>query len=188
MTNIQEIRQRAEKFGLYESKFEHDACGLGFVASVKGIPSHEIVQQALMILQNLDHRGAVGADPLLGDGAGILIQIPDQFFRTEMAKQNILLPQPGDYGVGMIFLLENMLPAEPVNKKSKEPLKPKDKFFSDGEMCRLTKISNSPKPSAKLLPLSDKSLSGAVQMSWCRMLSKESSTLSASSPAIKSKP
>ena len=104
MTNIQEIRQRAEKFGLYESKFEHDACGLGFVASVKGIPSHEIVQQALMILQNLDHRGAVGADPLLGDGAGILIQIPDQFFRTEMAKQNILLPQPGDYGVGMIFL------------------------------------------------------------------------------------
>ena len=86
-------------------QFEHDACGLGFVASVKGIPSHEIVQQALMILQNLDHRGAVGADPLLGDGAGILIQIPDQFFsHPEMAKQNILLPQPGDYGVGMIFL------------------------------------------------------------------------------------
>lgn len=99
-----ETRQRAERFGLYESKFEHDACGLGFVASVKGIPSHEIVSQALLILQNLDHRGAVGADPLLGDGAGILIQIPDEFFRAEMAKQNVLLPQPGDYGVGMVFL------------------------------------------------------------------------------------
>ncbi len=104
MTKVQDARQRAAEFGLYDPSNEHDACGIGFVASVKGVASHEIVQQALLILRNLDHRGAVGADPLCGDGAGILIQIPDQFFRSEMAKQNILLPQQGDYGVGMIFL------------------------------------------------------------------------------------
>ena len=97
-------RKDAAEHGLYDPAYEHDACGVGFVASVKGQASHEIVTQALQILKNLDHRGAVGADPLCGDGAGILIQIPDAFFRAEMAKQNILLPPAGDYGVGMIFL------------------------------------------------------------------------------------
>ncbi|MGI4891039.1 MAG: hypothetical protein ACRYGJ_18410, partial [Janthinobacterium lividum] len=78
--------------GLYDPTNEHDACGVGFVAHIKGKKSHEIVQQGLRILHNLDHRGAVGADPLMGDGAGILLQIPDQFFREEMAKQGINLP------------------------------------------------------------------------------------------------
>ena len=64
--------------GLYDPRNEHDACGVGFVANVKGVKSHALVEQGLQILQNLDHRGAVGADPLLGDGAGILIQIPDK--------------------------------------------------------------------------------------------------------------
>lgn len=77
--------------GLYDPTNEHDACGVGFVAHIKGKKSHEIVQQGLRILHNLDHRGAVGADPLMGDGAGILLQIPDQFFREEMAKQGINL-------------------------------------------------------------------------------------------------
>ena len=90
--------------GLYDPTNEHDACGVGFVAHIKGKKSHEIVQQGLRILHNLDHRGAVGADPLMGDGAGILLQIPDQFFREEMAKQGINLPPAGEYGVGMIFL------------------------------------------------------------------------------------
>src|ERR1700704_4917908 len=67
--------------GLYDPRNEHDACGVGFVAHIKGAQSHAIVSQALEILKNLDHRGAVGADPLLGDGAGILIQLPDQLFR-----------------------------------------------------------------------------------------------------------
>ena len=90
--------------GLYDPANEHDACGVGFVAHIKGQKSHSIVEQGLLILKNLDHRGAVGADKLMGDGAGILIQIPDQFYREEMAKQGVTLPPPGEYGVGMIFL------------------------------------------------------------------------------------
>ncbi len=97
-----EIRAAAER-GLYANT-EHDACGVGFVAHVKGRRSHELVRQGLKILENLDHRGAVGADPLMGDGAGILIQIPDALYRTEMGHQGIVLPPPGEYGVGMIFL------------------------------------------------------------------------------------
>ena len=74
------------------------------MAHIKGHKSHDIIQQGLLILRNLDHRGAVGADPLMGDGAGILIQIPDQFYREEMAVHGVQLPPPGEYGVGMIFL------------------------------------------------------------------------------------
>ncbi len=90
--------------GLYNPAHEHDACGVGFVAHIKGIKTHAIVQQGLKILENLDHRGAVGADKLMGDGAGILIQLPDALYRAEMAAQNVTLPPPGEYGVGMIFL------------------------------------------------------------------------------------
>ncbi|MDR3399250.1 MAG: glutamate synthase-related protein, partial [Pandoraea sp.] len=89
---------------MYDPANEHDACGVGFVAHIKGVKSHAIVEQGLKILENLDHRGAVGADALMGDGAGILLQIPDQFYREEMAKQGVTLPPAGEYGVGMIFL------------------------------------------------------------------------------------
>ncbi|MCE2644967.1 MAG: glutamate synthase subunit alpha [Burkholderiaceae bacterium] len=94
----------AEQRGLYRPTAEHDACGVGFVAHIKGKASHALVQQALLILHNLDHRGAVGADPLCGDGAGILIQIPDAYFRDELSRQGVMLPPQGEYGVGMIFL------------------------------------------------------------------------------------
>ena len=90
--------------GLYSPTNEHDACGVGFVAHIKGQRSHSIIEQGLKILENLDHRGAVGADKLMGDGAGILIQIPDSFYREEMAKQGVTLPDPGEYGVAMVFL------------------------------------------------------------------------------------
>ncbi len=93
-----------EQYGLYDPAHEHDACGVGFVAHIKGQKSHAIVSQALKILENLDHRGAVGADALMGDGAGILIQLPDALYREEMAKQGVELPPMGEYGVGMIFL------------------------------------------------------------------------------------
>ncbi|MER2538218.1 MAG: glutamate synthase-related protein [Azonexus sp.] len=93
-----------ERQGLYDPANEHDACGVGFVAHFKGQKSHSIVEQGLLILKNLDHRGAVGADPLQGDGAGILLQIPDQFYREEMQKQGVDLPPLGEYGVGMVFL------------------------------------------------------------------------------------
>jgi glutamate synthase (NADPH/NADH) large chain len=90
--------------GLYDPRNEHDACGVGFVAHIKGAKSHAIVSQALEILQNLDHRGAVGADPLLGDGAGILIQLPDALYRKWADKEGLKLPEPGMYAVAMCFL------------------------------------------------------------------------------------
>ncbi|MGE6782600.1 glutamate synthase large subunit [Ensifer adhaerens] len=92
------------KQGLYDPRNEHDACGVGFVAHMKGQKSHQIVRDGLFMLENLTHRGAVGADPLMGDGAGILVQIPDRFFREEMAKQGITLPKAGEYAVGHIFM------------------------------------------------------------------------------------
>jgi glutamate synthase (NADPH/NADH) large chain len=93
--------------GLYDPTQEHDACGVGFVAHIKNKKSHAIVEQGLQILCNLEHRGATGYDPLLGDGAGILIQIPDAFFRAEMLVQGVTLPASGEYGVGMVFLPRN---------------------------------------------------------------------------------
>ncbi|MEI8169202.1 MAG: glutamate synthase-related protein [Rhodoferax sp.] len=103
MTTAAEIKHLNEH-GLYSSDQEHDACGVGFVAHIKGTKSHDIVKNALKILENLDHRGAVGADKLMGDGAGILIQLPDALYREEMAAQGVTLPPPGEYGVGMVFL------------------------------------------------------------------------------------
>jgi glutamate synthase (ferredoxin) len=95
--------QQPEKQGLYDPQFEHDACGVGFVIHQKGKKSHEIVQQGLTILLNLDHRGACGCEPNTGDGAGILIQIPHKFLTKVTAELNITLPEVGHYGVGMIF-------------------------------------------------------------------------------------
>ena len=97
--------------GLYDPANEHDACGVGFVANIKGKKSHEIIEQGLTILKNLTHRGAVGADPKASDGAGILIQMPDKFFREEWARQGVKLPPAGQYGVGMVFL-----PREPASR------------------------------------------------------------------------
>ena len=90
--------------GMYDPSREHDACGLGFIANIKGRKSHAIITQGLEILKNLTHRGATGYDPLLGDGAGILIQIPDAFLRRVCGRLGITLPAVGHYGVGMVFL------------------------------------------------------------------------------------
>jgi glutamate synthase (NADPH) large chain len=90
--------------GLYSSRNEHDACGVGFIANINGAKSHGIIARGLEILLNLDHRGAVGADPLLGDGAGILIQIPDALFRDWAHGAQVALPAAGDYAVAMCFL------------------------------------------------------------------------------------
>ncbi len=90
--------------GLYDPRQERDACGVGFVAHIKGKQSHDMVRQGLQILENLTHRGAVGADPLAGDGAGILLQIPDAFLRAQCTAKGVVLPEIGSYGVGMLFL------------------------------------------------------------------------------------
>jgi glutamate synthase (NADPH/NADH) large chain len=92
------------KQGLYDPINEHDACGVGFVANIKGARSHEIIGLGLQLLINLDHRGAVGADPLVGDGAGILIQIPDPLFREWANETGVNLPEQGKYAVAMCFL------------------------------------------------------------------------------------
>ncbi|OUC13195.1 MAG: glutamate synthase large subunit [Alkalinema sp. CACIAM 70d] len=91
------------KQGLYDPQFEHDACGVGFVVHMKGQRSHDIVQQALTILVNLEHRGACGAEINTGDGAGILTQIPHTFLQKVASATQITLPDPGQYGVGMIY-------------------------------------------------------------------------------------
>ncbi len=94
--------------GLYDPRQEHDACGVGFVANIKGRKSHQIVRNGLRILANLTHRGATGYDPKLGDGAGILMQIPDAFLRKEALKLNINLPAEGQYACGTIFLPQSI--------------------------------------------------------------------------------
>jgi glutamate synthase (NADPH) large chain len=90
--------------GLYNPSNEQDSCGVGFIADMKNRKSHDIVEQGLSILHNLDHRGAVGADPKMGDGCGILVQIPHKFFAAECAKVGIWLPEEGQYGVGHLFM------------------------------------------------------------------------------------
>ncbi len=90
--------------GLYDPRREHDSCGVGFIANMKGAKSHQTIRDGLAMLENLTHRGAVGADPLMGDGAGILTQIPDRLFREEMALQGVELPPPGRYAVGHWFM------------------------------------------------------------------------------------
>jgi glutamate synthase (ferredoxin) len=90
--------------GLYDPRFEHDACGVGFVVNIKGDKSHEIVEQALTVLQNLDHRGACGCEENTGDGAGVLLQVPHAFFEPACDGLGFQLPDPGEYGVGMLFL------------------------------------------------------------------------------------
>jgi glutamate synthase (NADPH/NADH) large chain len=90
--------------GLYDPMLDKDSCGVGFVADIKGRKSHQIIEDGLKILCNLEHRGAVGADPRMGDGAGILVQIPHKFFTKEAAQLGFALPAPGEYAVGQLFM------------------------------------------------------------------------------------
>jgi len=92
------------KTGLYDPANEHDACGVGMIANINNIKSHRVIADGLRILENLEHRGAVGADPKAGDGAGVLIQIPHDFFAGEAKRLGFELPAAGDYGVGFVFM------------------------------------------------------------------------------------
>ena len=104
-----------EKQGLYDPQFEHDACGVGFVCQMKGKRSHEIIEQALTILVNLDHRGACGCEVNTGDGAGILLQVPHGFLRK---VAGVKLPEPGQYGVGMLYSSPDAGEREARDRKS----------------------------------------------------------------------
>jgi len=94
----------ASGFGLFDPTLEKDSCGVGFIADIKGRKSHKIIEDALTILLNLEHRGAVGADPRAGDGAGILVQTPHKFLAKKAAALGIKLPAPGHYAVGALFM------------------------------------------------------------------------------------
>jgi glutamate synthase (NADPH/NADH) large chain len=108
-------RSIPKKQGLYDPAHEHDACGVGFVVNIKGERSHDIVDKGLQVLANLTHRGACGCDPRTGDGAGILLQIPHEFFAREAARLGFQLPAAGEYGVGQVFL-----PLDTVKRKECE--------------------------------------------------------------------
>ncbi|MBI4593147.1 MAG: glutamate synthase subunit alpha, partial [Candidatus Rokubacteria bacterium] len=99
--------------GLYDPRHEHDACGVGFVVNMKGRKSHDIVVKALTVLKNLLHRGACGCEPNTGDGAGILLQMPDTFLRRECDRLGIALPPRGEYGAALVFL-----PRDPVQRET----------------------------------------------------------------------
>jgi glutamate synthase domain-containing protein 2/glutamate synthase domain-containing protein 1/glutamate synthase domain-containing protein 3 len=114
---VDTLNQLPVKQGLYDPANEHDACGIGFVVNIEGKPSHEIVLQGLQILVNLAHRGACGCDAETGDGAGVLIQIPHEFFAKEAPKCNFVLPPPGKYAIAMCFL-----PVEPQQRLACEGL------------------------------------------------------------------
>ena len=102
--------------GLYDPFYEHDACGVGFVANINGQKDHRIIKEGITVLCNLEHRGAVGSDKKTGDGAGMLIQMPDKFFRKVL---NFKLPEVGTYGVGFLFLphSEDLQPFEETIEK-----------------------------------------------------------------------
>ena len=116
------VKIRQQKVGLYDPKNEHDACGIGFVANIKGLSLHSIVNDGLEMLENLEHRGAVGSDKSVGDGAGILTQIPDQFFRNSFKKIKKSLPSPQHYGVAMMFFPKNLKSKKSCKKIIKETL------------------------------------------------------------------
>src|SRR6476659_2899540 len=105
-----------EASGLFDPRLEKDSCGVGFIADIKGRKSHKIVEDAIAILCNLEHRGAVGADPRAGDGAGILVQTPHKFFARKAVELGIALPEPGHYAVGYVFMPHDATQREEIKK------------------------------------------------------------------------
>ncbi len=114
---MHELKSVPSPQGLYLPEFEHDACGVGFVVNIKGVRSHDIVLKGIEVLNNLTHRGACGCDPRTGDGAGILLQVPHEFFAREAARLGFELPARGEYGAGMLFL-----PLDPAKQRAGEAI------------------------------------------------------------------
>ena len=129
------VKETIDK-GLYNPRNEHDACGIGFVANIKNKKSHQIVKDGLSILENLTHRGAVGADPKAGDGCGLLTQIPDEFLRKVTADLGVELPSLGSYGVGNIFL--------PKEKKKRENYIKQIKKIVENENLKILALRDIP--------------------------------------------
>ena len=126
--------------GLYRPEFEHDNCGIGFVAHIKGRKSHQIVSDALQMLRRMEHRGAVGSEPNSGDGAGLLIQIPHEFFVDETRKLGVHLPPALEYGVGMVYFPKDVW----LREECRAVLNRKMKMLGLELLCyRIVPINNS---------------------------------------------
>ncbi|HEY9248894.1 MAG TPA: glutamate synthase large subunit, partial [Rariglobus sp.] len=115
--NPRQPARRPSKQGLYDPWFEHDACGVGFVVDMKGRATHRILEQAIQVLENLDHRGAAGSEPNTGDGAGVLMQMPHAFLVDACKKARISLPAAGQYGTGLVFLPRNATQRRKLEEK-----------------------------------------------------------------------
>jgi hypothetical protein len=155
--------------GLYDPALEKDSCGVGFIADLKGRKSHKIIDDGLTILLNLEHRGAVGADPRMGDGAGILVQIPHKFFVKEAARIGFKLPKPGEYAVGYLFM--------PQDSNWRQIIR--DVYAEVGALCRPTtrrSVNQSSQPS----PSTCKCLSVAARKNFPRTSSNGGCTFCAS--------
>ena len=153
---------KPKKQGLYNPENEHDACGIGFVANIQGARKHSIIQNGLEMLENLEHRGAVGADKSVGDGAGMLTNIPDKLFREEFKRISKHLPDEYDYGVGMIFL--------PSFKKEQEKsLKIINNFIKENKLI-LFHIRDVPVKSSALSKKMQKSEPAIMQFFVCKKL------------------
>ena len=172
-----------EAQGLYNPAYEHDACGLGFVASIEGHKSHDIVLKGIQILINLTHRGACGCDPQTGDGAGVLIQIPHAFFDRECSKLGFTLPSPGEYGVGMVFL-----PVDPQERTLCEGVLEHVRAFARADRARLARHSfewrHDWPPGAGLAALHRADFCSLRAATWSRTRSSASCTWCARKPSI----
>ncbi|MDD4202602.1 MAG: glutamate synthase large subunit [Candidatus Omnitrophica bacterium] len=118
-----------KKQGLYDPAYEHDACGVGFVCNINGERSYDIIDKAIQVLVHMSHRGSVGADPLTGDGAGLLLQIPDKFYRELLSENNNKLPLAGKYGTGILFLPADAVELEFCKKEIEKIIAEEEQFF-----------------------------------------------------------
>ena len=134
------------RIGLYDPTYEHDACGVAMVAKLDAVPTHETVERAIVALENLEHRGAAGADPNTGDGAGILLQLPDEFLRGVIDAE---LPPPGAYGVCVCFLPREQERREELERAAREDRAPtRASASSPGATCRWTRTTSASRPTS----------------------------------------
>ena len=166
--------------GLYDPAHEHDACGVGFVVDIKGRKSHAIVDKAIQVLVNLLHRGACGCEPNTGDGAGIVIQMPDRFLRRECARIGVTLPPATEYGAGLVFLPRDAMQADKVRALLHSIVEDEGLRLSAGATCPPTTARWAP-PRARSSPRSSRSSSATAHRGSATSPSSASSTSSASS-------
>jgi len=144
---MDEIDQCPKKQGLYDPNFEKGSCGVGFIADINGKKTYDTVKNGLQILKNMSHRGATGADPDTGDGAGIMIQVPHEYYKSDLEKDNVVLPEPGEYGVGMIFF----------------PMEPNARYFCEGICERIVEEEGQTVLAWRDVPVNDKACGVSAQ-------------------------